>query len=159
MTLRSLSVYSLPVAGFFDSSTCASSLYVIAAAASMRWLRKSVIVNGWLKIVTSDLLFGLMPFFVSAAYNSNWLPQHQTPTFLPFIALTVVTPLFLKLTSVIPDRENICAMLTRLVPVSRVARRLGTQSTPTCAPPLATTCSGVMLGPPTFNDTSRPKSL
>jgi len=45
------------------------------------------------------------------------------------------------------------------VPVSRVASRLGSQSIPICACPLATTCSGVMLGPPTLRVTSSPKAL
>ena len=40
-------------------------------------------MNGWLTIVTALFEAGLIPFFVRAAKSSGWLPQHQTPTFLP----------------------------------------------------------------------------
>jgi hypothetical protein len=70
-----------------------------------------------------------------------------------------VIPLSFQVSSVIPERANICAMFTRFVPVSRVASRLGSQSTPICAWPLATTTSGVMLGPPSLKFTSSPNAL
>ena len=115
--------------------------------------------NGWLKILTPLFFVGSMPCFVSAAKSSNWFPQHHTPTVLLRIAAIELMPLDFHAISSIPDFENICAMLTSFVPVSRAARRLGSQSTPICAWPLATTCSGVMLGPPTLSFTFRPKSL
>ena len=115
--------------------------------------------NGWLKILTPWFFSGSIPFFVKAAKSSNWLPQHQTPTVLPFIFAIESIPESLKLTSVIPERVKTCAMLTMSVPVSRVARRLGSQSSPKSAWPLATTCSGVMSGPPTLMFTSRPIAL
>ena len=100
-----------------------------------------------------------MPCFVSAAYSSNWLPQHQTPTVLPRIAAIESMPLSFHVSSVMPERANICAMFTSFVPVSRVARRLASQSMPMSAWPLATIVSGVMLGLPIFIVTSRPNCL
>src|SRR5690242_3147531 len=91
-TFRSASVYSFPVFGFGVSSTCASSLYVIAAAASTFRDRKRVMSNGWLTIVTALFEFGLIPFLLSAAKSSGWLPQHQTPTFFFAIFLIVLMP-------------------------------------------------------------------
>ena len=41
--------------------------------------------NGCLTIVTSVVLCGSIPFFVSAANSSGSLPQSQSPTFLPRI--------------------------------------------------------------------------
>ena len=158
ITFRSSSVYRSPVSGFFCSSTCASSLYVIAAAASTCFDTKRLMSNGWLTIVTSSLFFGSIPFFVSAAKSSNSLPQHHTPTFLPFMAATFSIPLSFHVTSVMPERAKTCAMLTMSPPLSRVARRDGSQSIPNSAPPLATTCSGVMSGPPALIVTSRPSS-
>ena len=114
--------------------------------------------NGWLTIVTSSLLFGSIPFFTSAAYSSFSLPQHQTPTFLPFIPATSVMPLSFQVTSVMPLFENTCAMLTRSPPWSRAASSAGSQSIPNSAWPLATTCSGVMSGPPGLSSTSSPSS-
>src|SRR5262245_4681830 len=104
--------------------------------------------NGWLTMVTSLELFGLMPFLVRAAYSSHWLPQHQTPTFLLRMPAIVVVLLVFHVSSVIPDRVKTWAMLTRFPPVSRVASKLGSQSMPNSAWPLWTTCSGVMSGPP-----------
>src|SRR5438045_8745934 len=104
--------------------------------------------NGWLTIVTAEELFGLIPFVVRAAYSSNWLPQHQTPTFLCAIALIELMPESFQVSSVMPERVNTWAMFTSCVPASRVARRLGSQSRPNCAWPPATTCSGVLFGPP-----------
>jgi hypothetical protein len=114
--------------------------------------------NGWLTIVTSLESAGSIPFFVNAANSSNSLPQHHTPTFLPRMSATSVIPLSFQVTSVIPERANTCAMLTRSPPLSRVASRDGSQSIPNSAPPLATTCSGVMSGPPGLIVTSRPSS-
>ena len=111
--------------------------------------------NGWLTIVTSLLSFGSMPFFVSAAKSSNSLPQHQTPTFLPFISATSVMLLSFQVTSVMPERSKTWEMLTRSPPWSRVASSDGSQSIPNSACPEATTCSGVMSGPPTLISTSR----
>ncbi len=111
--------------------------------------------NGWLTIVTSPWLCGSIPFFVSAAKSSYWLPQHQTPTFFRASCLMSVMPLSLWVSSVMPLRVKTWAMLTRSPPWSRVASRLGSQSIPSCACPLWTTCSGVMSGPPSFSVTLR----
>ena len=72
--------------------------------------------NGWLTIVTLFELFGSIPFLTSAAKSSFSLPQHQTPTFLPFICATFVMPLALWVSSVMPDLLNTWAMLTRSPP-------------------------------------------
>ena len=44
--------------------------------------------NGWLTIFTELELLGSSPFLTSAAKSSFSLPQHQTPTFFPFIWAT-----------------------------------------------------------------------
>ena len=77
ITFRSESLKSLPVAGFFDSSTWASSLYVIAEAESAWCLTKKSMLNGSWTMVTSFELFGSMPFFVRAANSSHWFPPSQ----------------------------------------------------------------------------------
>ena len=100
-----------------------------------------------------------MPFLFSAANSSGWLPQHQTPTVLPFIFLIVLIPLDFHVSSVMPLRANTCATETILPPFSRVANRFGSQSRPMSAPPPITTCSGVMFGPPTLMFTSSPALL
>ena len=112
--------------------------------------------NGWLTIVTSLELEWSMPFFWSAAKSSGSLPQHQTPTFFPFIFAIVLMPLERQVSSVIPERAKTCAIDTRFDPFSLVAKRFGSQSRPNSAALPATTVSGVMLGPPTLIVTSRP---
>ena len=112
--------------------------------------------NGWFTIVTSLESAWSMPFFCRAAKSSGSLPQHQTPTFLPRIFAIVLMPLSFQVSSVIPVRAKTCAMETSLLPFSRVANRFGSQSSPNSARLPATTVSGVMLGPPTLIDTSRP---
>ena len=72
--------------------------------------------NGCLTIVTPWFFAGSMPFFVSAAKSSNSLPQHQSPTFLPFIFAIELMPLSFHVSSVMPERANTCAMLTSFVP-------------------------------------------
>ena len=89
-----------------------------------------------------------MLFFVSAAKSSNSLPPSQFATFLPFMPAMSVMPESFHVSCVMPERAKTCAMLTRSVPLSRAASRLGSQSIPNCAWPLATTCSGMMSGPP-----------
>ena len=84
------------------------------------------------------------------------MPQHQTPTFLPFIFATVVMPLSFQVSSVMPLLENTCAMLMIFLPPSRKESMLGTQSIPNSACLPSTTCSGVIVGPPTFRFTSSP---
>src|SRR6266498_4760358 len=81
---RSLSWYSLPVSGFFVSSTWASSLYVIADAASISCFRNATMSKFCLTRVTS--FFGSSPHLTSAACCSNSFPRIQTPYFLPFSA-------------------------------------------------------------------------
>ena len=115
--------------------------------------------NGWFTIVTDFESFGLMPFLTSAAKSSFSLPQHQTPTFLPAIFLIVLMPLDFHVSSVMPERVKTCAMLTMSPPLSRVASSDGSQSTPNWAWPDATTCSGVMSGPPGLSVTSSPNCL
>ncbi len=115
--------------------------------------------NGWLTMVTSLDFAGLIPFLFRAAKSSGWLPQHQTPTFLPFIFAIDVMPELFHVISVIPERANTCAIETILPPFSRVAKRFGSQSMPNCAWPPSTVCSGVMSGPPTFSVTSSPAFL
>src|SRR6266699_6645989 len=107
-------------------------------------------LNGWLTIVTSDELAGLIPFLLRAANSYGWLPQHQTPTFLPRILAIVSMPFALHVSSVIPERAKTCATETRPLCCSRVANRFGSQSTPMSACLPLTTSPGVMLGPPTL---------
>jgi hypothetical protein len=90
-------------------------------------------VNGWLTIVTALFELGLIPFFVSAAKSSGWLPQHQTPTFFPAIFLIVLIPESFQVSSVIPERAKTCAIETILPPFSLVASRFGSQSRPKSA--------------------------
>src|SRR5262245_65790412 len=97
--------------------------------------------NGWLTIVTSLDLEGLIPFLFSAANSSGWFPQHQTPTFLPRILGIVLIRESLHVSSVIPERAKTCAIETILPPFSRVAKRFGSQSRPNCACPPSTTRS------------------
>ena len=101
-TFSSSSVYSSPVSGFSTSSTCASSLYVIAAAASTSRLRRSSIENGWAMTSTSSC--GSIPFFVSAANSLCSLPLIHTPTFLPRSFVMSSRPVSFHVTSVIPER-------------------------------------------------------
>src|SRR3954451_25414674 len=100
----------------------------MAAAASTFRCRKRSIVNGWLTIVTALFEAGLIPFFVNAAKSSGWLPQHQTPTFLPFIFAIVLIPESFQVSSVIPERANTCATDPILPPFALVATRFGSQS-------------------------------
>src|SRR2546430_17518435 len=132
MTFRSESLKSFPVFGFFDSSTWASSLYVIAEAESTWCWTKKPMLNGSWTIVTSFELFGLIPYFVSAANRSHWLPPSQLATFLCFICAIVLMPEDFHVICVIPERAKTCAMLTSFVPWSREASRLGSQSIPNC---------------------------
>jgi hypothetical protein len=97
-----------------------------------------------------------MPAFVNAAKSSYWFPPSQFATFLPFIFGIELMPELLHVSWVIPERVKICALLTSGVFASRAASRLGSQSTPNCAWPLATTCSGMMSGPPFLSVTLRP---
>ena len=53
-----------------------------------------------------------MPFLFSAANSSGWFPQHQTPTFLPFIFAIVLIPLDFHVSSVMPLRAKTCATET-----------------------------------------------
>ena len=78
------------------------------------------------------VVLGSIPFFVSAANSSNSFPQSQMPTFLPFIFAIVLIPLDFQVSCVMPDRAKTWATLTRSVPLSRAASRLGSQSTPNC---------------------------
>ena len=156
MTLRSLSFVSLPVFGFFCSSTCASSLYVIADAAATWRFMKKFMSNGCWKIVTPFCLTGSIPNLASAAKTSYSLPPSQFATVLPFIFATLLIPVSFHEISVSPLRVNTCAMLTRSTPLSRVDIRLGSQSIPNCAWPPATAVSGMMSGPPGLIVTSRP---
>ena len=115
--------------------------------------------NGCWTMVTPWLLAGSMPAFVSAANSSYWLPPSQLATFLPFIFAIVLMPELFQVSWVMPERAKTWATLTRSVPLSRAARRLGSQSTPNCACPEATTCSGMMSGPPFFSVTFSPAAL
>ena len=90
------------MSGFLTSSTWASSLYVIAEAASISPFRNAIMSKFCLTTVTS--LSGSMPFLTSAARCSNSLPRIQTPNFLPRIFLNVLMPLALNVTSVVPER-------------------------------------------------------
>jgi hypothetical protein len=100
-----------------------------------------------------------MPFFARAAKSSHWLPPSQLPTFLPRIFAIVSIPVSFQVISVMPEIVKTCAMFTSFVPESRAERRLGSQSRPNCACPPATTCSGMMFGPPGLIVTSRPCCL
>ena len=87
-------------------------------------------MNGCCTIVTPLFWAGFIPFFVSAANSSYWLPPSQFATFLSRIFAIVLIPLDFQVSCVIPDRAKTCAMFTRSVPLSRAERRLGSQSTP-----------------------------
>ena len=100
-----------------------------------------------------------MPARLSAAKSSNSFPPSQLPTFLPRIFAIVLMPLLFQVISVIPLREKTWAMFTSFVPWSRADMRLGSQSRPSWAWPPATTCSGMMSGPPTRIFTSSPAFL
>ena len=115
--------------------------------------------KGCFTIVTPLLRFGFIPARTSAAKSSYWLPPSQLPTFLSRIFAIELIPVSFHVISVIPDREKTCAMLTSFVPWSRIASKLGSQSSPNSAWPPATTVSGVMSGPPTLMFTSRPACL
>ena len=156
ITFRSLSFVNLPVFGFTDSSTCASSLYVMADAASTwRFMKKSMLNGSW-KIFTPCWCTGSMPFLTSAAKTSYSLPPSQLATVFPFIFATVLMPVSFQVINVRPLRVKTCAMLTRSTPLSREDMRLGSQSRPNCAWPPATMDSGMMSGPPGLIVTSRP---
>ena len=144
------------MSGFSCSSTWASSLYVIAAAASTSRLRKRFMSNGCATISTS--FCGSIPFFVSAAKSLCSLPPSQTPTFLPSSSVMSSRPVSFHVTSVMPQRAKTCAMLTISPPWSRVASVLSSQLSPNSACPPSTTCSGTMSGPPGLIVTSRPSS-
>ena len=62
--------------------------------------------KGWLTIVTSLFFAGLIPFLFSAAKSSGWLPQHHTPTFLPFIFAIELIPELFHVSSVMPERAK-----------------------------------------------------
>src|SRR5437660_2741067 len=116
ITFRSESLKSFPVFGFFDSSTWASSLYVIAEAESTWCLTKKSMLNGSWTIVTSFELFGSIPYLVSAAQRSHWLPPSPLASFLCFICAIVLIPDDFHVIWVIPERAKTWAMLTSLVP-------------------------------------------
>src|SRR3954469_231661 len=103
--------------------------------------------NGWLTILTWLDLAGLIPFLFNAAKSSGWLPQHQTPTFLPRIFVMDVMPESFHVSSVIPDRGKAWGTEATFPAFSRLAKRLGSQSRPNCACPPSTTVSGVISGP------------
>ena len=96
----------MPVFGFFDSSTWASSLYVIAEAESTWLLRNRFMSNGCWTIVTPWFLSGSMPAFVSAAKSSYWFPPSQFATFLPFIFAIEVMPELFHVSCVIPSARR-----------------------------------------------------
>ena len=87
------------------------------------------------------------------------MPPSQFATFLPFIFATDVIPELFHVSWVMPERVKTCATFTSCVPWSRADSRLGSQSTPNCAWPEATTCSGMMFGPPFLSVTSSPACL
>src|SRR5436309_16041692 len=99
----------------------------MAAAASIFRCRNRFMSNGWLTILTWLDLAGLIPFLLSAANSSGWLPQHQTPTFLPRIFEIDVMPESFHVSAVIPERANTCAIETILPPFARVAKWFGSQ--------------------------------
>ncbi len=65
-------------------------------------------------------------------------------------------PLSFHVSSVIPLLENTCAICMIFFPPSRNESMLGTQSIPNSACFPSTTCSGVIVGPPTLRFTSSP---
>ena len=100
-----------------------------------------------------------MPSFAIQARNGYSLPENQTPSVWPGKSFGVLMPESARQVSSRPERLNGWAMLTTGEPFSRVASAEGIQSTTTSAPPPASTCSGLMSGPPGLIVTSRPASL
>ena len=115
--------------------------------------------NGCWTIVTPLFVAPSMPFFASAAKSSYWLPPSQFAIFLPLNWATDLMPELFHVSCVIPERAKTCATFTSCVPESRAASRLGSQSIPNWAWPEATTCSGMMFGPPFLSVTSSPAAL
>src|SRR5207247_2113902 len=119
ITLRSFSVVSFPVFGFFDSRTCATSLYVIAEAASAWRFMKKSIVNGSCTIFTPLLCAGSMPCFASAANTSNSLPPSQLATFLFFSFAIEFSPVSFHVSSVKPLLLKTWPILMSSTPCAR----------------------------------------
>ena len=90
---------------------------------------------GW-TIVTPLFFAGFMPFFVSAAKSSYWLPPSQYADLLaPHLRDRVDAASPSRSARSSPSARRPARSLTSLVPLSRAANRLGSQSTPNCAWP------------------------
>src|SRR5438309_4563505 len=70
------------------------------------------------------------------------LPAGQTPTFLPLMSQTDLSPVDLRATIVYPERWNIWARCTTGRPCSRAVSRSVIQVVPKSAPPETTVCMG-----------------
>ncbi len=80
------------------------------------------------------------------------------PIFLPAIWAGVVMLAVLKPAIRVPERWKIWAIETRSVPPSRDWSMFGSHAVPMSAPPVATTWTLLMFGPPSSSCTSRPRS-
>ena len=104
-------------------------------------------------------LVGSSPALVSAANSSGSLPPSHDPIFLPAMVSGDVMLAALKPAIRVPERWKIWAIDTRSVPPSRDWSMFGSHAVPMSAPPVATTWTLLMFGPPSSSVTSSPRSL